>query len=207
MPKLQYSFEVLDFSLSLHLHWLSFLPSIFSFITLRLSYWFPSSHTTLFFLLVLFSPHLPNDFVLFTLLLPIHFFGPHIFPLPPFNSLLLSNFLSPFFSSSLPFLSHLSDLDLPPPARAAVPGRAPPVQAAAGSWGRVFLRELPIRPAQPRLCSHWGGAPTWWWGQRGGLWEAALPNGRYVWRLWKRRFYLHSSLKIHYWLRLNNTNR
>lgn len=61
----------------------------------------------------------------------------------------------------LDFSLRLSSLSTPEPhQRAAVPGGAPPVQAAAGSRGRVLLGELPVGPAQPRLGSHWGGAAT-----------------------------------------------
>lgn len=153
------------------------------------SHWFPSSHTTFFLCLSSFSLHFPDDFVLFT----FHCF----FQSNPLLSSLISPLLSlltisshptclfPSFSSSHVCFSFTSAPLRLPPRRAAVPGRSSPVQAAAGSWGWVLLRELPVGPSQPRLCSHWGGAPTRRWGHCRGVWEITLPNGGYVWKLFR----------------------
>lgn len=147
-----------------------------AFITPLFSHWFPSHHTTLPSPPSWFSLKFPSDF---------HPFPP-LFP----ASLSLSVHLFPFFSLTLDLslcLSSLSSPELLP--RAAVPGGAPPVQAAAGSRGRVFLGELPVGPAQPRLGSRWGGAATRWWGHCRGHWEAALPNGGYVCSRWRKKWF------------------
>lgn len=167
---LQYSFEVLDFFTG--------SPSCVLF-----SHWFPSSHTTFLSCLSSFSRHFPNDFVPFTFqcFFQSTTLSPIIFPLLPVNSFLLTNFsLTLPFHPFFPCFSFTSPISTSTPPRAAVPGRAPPVQAAAGSRGRVLLRELPVRPPEPWLCSHRGRAPTWRWGHCRGYWETALPNGGYM---------------------------
>lgn len=140
------------------------------------SHWLPSSHTSFFP-----YSHLPSDFFC-TLNLPFNFnipTNPPPLPLQDSSSTYLTSchFRLLFPAFLLPLLL---------PHRATVPGRAPPVQAAAGSWGRMLLRELPVRPAQPRLCAHGRGAPPRRWGHCRGLWETALPNGGYVRRLSSR---------------------
>lgn len=148
-------------------------------ITPLFSYWFPPYHTTLPSL----SP-LPRPCSLsispVTFILSLH-------PPPPTR-------LFPFFSYHLKpsnvfnlwfFCLHLSSISLPELLpRAAVPGGAPPVQAAAGRRGRVFLGELPVGPAQPWLRPYWGGAASRWRGHCRGYREAALPNGGFVCSRW-----------------------
>ncbi len=87
----------LSLLLSTSLSCVPFIPHLFS-------HWSPSSHTTFFPCLSSFSPHFPDDFVLFT----FHcFFQSTPFPShppspSPVNSFHLSN---PSFSSSLPCFS------------------------------------------------------------------------------------------------------
>lgn len=160
------------------------------------SHWFPSSHTTFLCCLCSFSLHFPNDFTALTLLLLSFFLlafycffwfttlsPPTISPFFPGDSSLLTNFSVTFSLHSPPPRFSFTSLISTSTPRAAVPGRAPPVQAAAGSWGRVLLRKLPVGSPKPWLCSHRGRAPTWRWSHCRGYWETALPNGGYVRRL------------------------
>lgn len=174
-----------------------------------LSHWFPSSHTTFLCCLYSFSLHFPNDFMTLTLLLLSFFYFPFTvssdsllsLPIPsppssPGDSSLLTNFSITFsFHSPPPRFSFTSLISTSTP-RAAVPGRAPPVQAAAGSWGRVLLRKLPVGSPKPWLCSHRGRAPTWWWSHCRGYWETALPNGGYARRLECHLFCMLTALQL-----------
>lgn len=161
-----------------------------------LSHWFPSSHTTFLSCLCSFFLHFPNGFIAFTFLfyLPFTVSSDPLLSLPPSpppspgDSSLLTNFSITFSFHSPPPRFYFTSLISPSTPRAAVPGRAPPVQTAAGRWGRVLLRKLPVGSPQPWLCSHRGRAPTWWWSHCRGDWETALPNGGYARRLERHLF-------------------
>lgn len=177
---------LLDFLFNIHLHWLSFLctalplvpfishhfPLLLMLLLPAFPQWFHDSYFAFFFLLAFYC------FFWFTTLSP-----PTISPFFPGDSSLLTNFSVTFSLHSPPPRFSFTSLISTSHPRAAVPGRAPPVQAAAGSWWRVLLRKLPVGSPKPWLCSHRGRAPTWWWSHCRGYWETALPNGGYVRRL------------------------